>query len=119
MSKLQVNRLRNVGTEWLKFGPIPSALPEMSEESTGELKTSSKNTHNLATKQAQPTTGSLLQCKRFSSFQRLVRVTVYVLRAVRHFKGKGFCRMGPLSTEELHDAKCHWIKDFQVSLSGE
>ena len=119
MSELQGSHLWNFGPEWLKFGHIQSALPEMSEECTRELKTSSKNTHNLAATEIQPTIVALLECRRFGSFQRLMRVTAYVLRAIRHFKGKRACQVKSFSNEELHATECQWIKDSQVNLSGE
>ena len=96
MSKLLVSRLCHFGPEWLRFGPVPSALPEMSEECTKELKTSSKNTHNLAATESQSAIGALLECGRFDSFRRRVRVMAYVLRTVRCFKGKRACRVGSL-----------------------
>ena len=76
MSELLVSRLWHFGPEWLRFGLVPSALPEMSKECTKELKTSSKNTNNLAATEPQPAIGALLECGRFGSFQRLERVTV-------------------------------------------
>ena len=119
MSELQVSHLSNFGPEWLKFGPIQSALSEMLKECTRKLKTSSKNTHNLAATKFQPTIGGLTESRRFGSFQRLMRVTAYVLRAMRRFKGKMACQVQSLSTEKLHDAECQWIKNSQVNLSGE
>ena len=88
MSELQVSHLWHFGPEWLKFGPSTSALPEISEECMRELKTNSRNTHNLAATEAQTTIGALLDCGKFSSFRKLMRVTAYVLRAVERFKDK-------------------------------
>ena len=114
MSELQVSHLWNFGPDWLKLGSVTSVLPEMSEECVKELKTSSKTTHNLVATDAQPTMGKVIDCGRFSSFRRLVRVTAYLLRAVKCFKEKKACTAGPLSAEELLEAECHWIKDCQV-----
>ena len=54
-----------------------------------------------------------------SAASRDLWVMVYVLRAVRYLKSKQTCQVRSLSNEELHDAECQWIRDFQVNLSGE
>ena len=117
MAELEVSHLWHFGPEWLKCGLTPSVIPDMPEECTTELKTSSKKTHSLAATPTQPTIGSILDCGRFSSFRRLVRVTAYVLRAVKLFKK--IHQDEPLSAEDLQDAECRWIKDSQINSSGD
>ena len=92
----------------------------MPGECLDELKASSKQSHSLVTTEVKPTIGELIECVRFSSFRRLVRVTAYVLRAVETFKSKRASQgCSPLSTEELAEAECRWIVDSQMILNCE
>ena len=89
----------------------------MPEECSKELKASNKKIHNLAATEVKHTIGDSIQCERFSSFRRLVRVTAYVMRAVKMFKSKRASQTSSLlSTEELADAECRWIEDSQRNL---
>ena len=69
-----------------------------------------------------------INCQKFSSWKRLVRVTAYTLRLIwslraqhhnkthpeeNHMKPKE----GPLSLQELQKAEDHWIKESQKSVS--
>ena len=86
----------------------------MPAEYSRELKTSNKKTHNLAATEGRHTIGDVIDCKRFSSFRRLVRVTAYVLRAVKMFKSKTASQISDsLSVEELSEAERRWIQDSQ------
>ena len=122
MSELQVN-LWHYGPDWLDSTLIldntsePSKLPE---DHFKELKASKKKTHNLAATEVKHTIGDFIQCKRFSNFRRLLRITAYVMIAVKMFKSKRAGKSsGPLSTEELSDAERRWIEDSQGSLECE
>ena len=108
------------GPDWLNGSLTLSDADDPTEECSNKLKASSKKTHNLATTEVKCTIGDLVRCERFSSFRKLVRVTAYVMRAVRMFKNKraSQCR-GPLSTEEHSEADRRWIKDSQGSLEQE
>jgi len=46
----------------------------------------------------KPTVGDLTHCEHFSDLQRLLRVTVYVLRAVDQLKAKENPGSNPLNT---------------------
>ena len=111
MYELEGSGLWRYGPEWLigSFTLDDADDPtKMPEECYNELKASSKKTHNLAITEVKCTIGDIIRCKRF---RKLVRVTAYVMRAVRLFKNKrdNQCN-GPLSTEEHSDAECRWIK---------
>ena len=69
-----------------------------------------------------------INCQKFSSWRRLVRVTAYMLRPIwnlraqrdnkthpeeNHMKPK----YGPLSLQELQNAEDHWIKESQKHFS--
>ena len=92
----------------------------MPYECSEELKVDRKETHNLVVAQLKPSIGDLIQVDRFSSFRKLVRVTAYVIRAVRKFKSKtANLHIGPLSVDELTIAERYWIKDSQKNLEQE
>ena len=119
MSELQLSCLWQYGPDWL-HGSLTlndaDEPTEMPEECSKELKSSNKKIHILATTEVKHTIGDSIQCERFSSFRRLVRVTAYVMRAVKMFKSKRASQSGSsLSTEELADAERRWIEDSQRS----
>ena len=68
-----------------------------------------------------------LDCKKFSSWKRLVRVTAYTSRFVwnlrAHWRNRlanQACKLkdGPLSNEELQSAEKMWVKDLQTGLKN-
>ena len=71
----------------------------------------------LVTTQA-PTVGSVIKCEDFSTLTRLLRVTAYVLRAVKLFKRSISCPKGQLTPEELVEAERLWIVDTQTQLKS-
>lgn len=110
MLELKASDLWQFGPDWLKIGMTPSATPDMPEECSIELKTTCMEVHNLANTEGGHTIGDIIRCEKFSSFKRLVRVTAHVLRAVTRFKTK---KATMLTSKELSDAECKWIKDSQ------
>jgi hypothetical protein len=117
MPELQVSRLWRYRPDWLKDIPKSSNVDdrtEMPAECSRELKASNKKTHNLAATEVKHTIGDVIDSERFSSFRRLVRVTAYVLRAMKLFKNKADSKSSDsLSIEELADAERRWIQDSQ------
>ena len=101
MMELSVSQLWRMGPEWLGLGaPVHSDGESFSmpKSCLQELKSTSKSSHNLLAVEEKPTIGDLVQCEDFSSLQRLLRVTAYVLRAVERFKAKkSSCPDLPLS----------------------
>ena len=120
MSELQVSLLWRHGPDWLKNSLALRDVgehTEMPEECSDELKA---KTHNLVTTEAKVTISHLVDCRRFSSFRKLVRVTAYVMRALKAFKGERSNQDSSLlSTDELVDAECKWIEDSQRDLERE
>ena len=87
--ELAVNQLWRRGPDWLHVD-VPSTDSEptcMPEECAAELKVTAVQSHNLVTTDAQGSVDNLLSCKNFSTLAKLLRVTAYVVRAVRRFKG--------------------------------
>ena len=58
---------------------------------------------------------AIIDCNKYSSLQRLVRVTAYVKRFVHNISRKERIT-GPLSTNEIQEAEILWIKDMQGHL---
>ena len=91
----------------------------MPELCLAELKTNSKLAHSLLVTEGKPTVGDVMSCEDFSSLQRLLRVTAYILRAVNHFKAKG--KPDPilpitLTPQEIAAAEKLWITHAQKDL---
>lgn len=68
-----------------------------------------------------------LDCKKFSSWKRLIRVTAYTSRFVWNLRAHWRNRLanqackpkdGPLSNEELQSAETMWVKELQIGLKN-
>ena len=69
-----------------------------------------------------------IDCKKFSTWRKLVRVTAYTLRFIRNLRVRCKKRYedddsikvngGPLSPQELEQAEVHWIKESQKSFNS-
>ena len=61
--------------------------------------------------------GEIIDCKRFGSLGKLLRVTGYITRFVFNLKtklnGQGQLRKGEISVEEINESKYLWVKDEQ------
>ncbi len=58
----------------------------------------------------------LMSFDRFSTFNRLIRVTAWMIRFVANCRSRKFpnqCKKGPLSVQELKQATGYWIKTIQ------
>ena len=75
----------------------------------------------------QINTQSPIDCNKFSSWRRLIRVTAYTLRFITRLRARGHKGApeegktlksvdSPLSPEELKDAETHWLKESQKTL---
>ena len=58
---------------------------------------------------------AIIDCNKYSSLQRLLRVTAYVKRFVHNIRRKERIT-GPLSTNEIQEAEILWIKEMQGHL---
>ena len=58
---------------------------------------------------------AIIDCNKYSSLQRLLRVTAYVKRFVHNISRKERIT-GPLSTNEIQEAEILWIKEMQGHL---
>ena len=93
----------------------------MPDECVVEMK-KSQPTHTLLAAEFQPDIGELLNCGDYSTLSHLLRVTAYVIRAVRIFK-KSYApppdRLSVLTPEELSEADRLWIIHAQKALTGD
>ena len=64
----------------------------------------------------------VIDCKKYSNWKKLIRVTAYVLRFVQNIQTKmqsvvnKWSKQGPLSTQELTEAANYWIIKMQKNL---
>ena len=73
--------------------------------------------HNLIAVETKYNIDNLINCLKFSHFQRLIKVTAYFLKAVTLFKSKRTQGNGDsLTVEQLQDAELRWIRDCQERL---
>ena len=122
--------VRNLVERW-QHGPKFLRLPENEwpqDSSTNDqpkVEDECRKVHNVCvqTKVEHP-----INCQKFSSWRKLVRVTAYILRLIwnlgaqRHNKthpeeNNMKPKEGPLLPKELQEAEHHWIKESQKSLS--
>ena len=63
----------------------------------------------------EASTAAIIDCNKYSSLQRLLRVIAYVKRFVHNISQKERIT-GPLSTNEMQEAEILWIKEMQGHL---
>ena len=54
--------------------------------------------------------------ERYSKFDKLLRVTAYVVRFINNAAIERENRSGPISTEQLREAEMMWIREIQLPL---
>ncbi|XP_068678843.1 uncharacterized protein [Montipora foliosa] len=122
--------VRNLVERW-QHGPKFLRLPENEwpqDSSTNDqpkVEDECRKVHNVCvqTKIEHP-----INCQKFSSWRKLVRVTAYMLRLIWNLRAQRHNKThpeennmkpkeGPLMPKELQEAEHHWIKESQKSLS--
>ena len=115
-----MNQLWWQGPEWLN-ADAPWVEPEpctsMPEECAVELKGTPLPSVNLVTADFQGSISDLMSCDRFSTLSKLMRVTAYMVRAIKGFKGKRYDVSSGLTSEELAHAEMLWIRSTQHLVS--
>ena len=124
-SDLSASTLWRRGPPWLN---TPANWPTWNAKSAilqvtaeAQLETISSSTTQFTTITPAPASefkengiGHIINLTTFSTLQRLVRVTAWVLRFINYIKNKVCC--GPLSVSELHSAEKLWIIDCQSTV---
>ena len=102
-----MNQLWRRGPGWL-YADVPWTDPEltcMPEECAVELKATALRSVNLVTTDSQDSIHNLLNSEKFSTSSRMLRVTAYVMRAVRRIKNNREEVPANLTPEELAHAE--------------
>ena len=97
--------------EWSTWTPTEALLLEAASV---EDSSSTMNDHNTST--LPPTNGlhMLIDPAAYSSYNKLLGITAYVLRFVHNITQKQFKLTGPLSSSELSIANIRWIGNVQL-----
>ena len=116
-TQLKNNRVWFHGPSWLveieNKWPTPKHLTQLSQECSEEMKVEREKTSviaSLVTTQVKLT--SIIDRTRISNFQRLLRITAYVIRFVNRVQ-KRTETMGNPTTAEMKDAETLRIKEAQ------
>ena len=115
VSKLSESPVWFRGPEWLQTSkdmwPSHKTEPEPPAECLHEIKSSTLT--NLTAIEASA--AAIIDCKKYSSLQQLLRITAYVKRFVHNISQKERIT-GPLSTNKIQEAEILWIKETQGHL---
>jgi len=115
-----------VGSALWRYGPpwlnlVETSVEEdliMPEECIKEIKASSQ--HTMATSAESNGIGNIMDCTRFSTLGKLLRVTAYVNRFCRILKAKiqqqNISMQATLGASEMQVAESLWIKEAQACL---
>ncbi len=113
------------GPEWLKNDdaswPKHKDIPDPTDDCVKEMK--AQNQRNLETTllidaAREAKISELISCERFSSYEKLLRVTAFVLRFINNCRSKTKNRE-ELTATEILEAETYWIKDLQTSITEE
>ena len=118
--ELTVNRLWRQGPDWLNSDLLwvePEPCVSMPEECAVELKATALS--SIVTSESLGSIGNLMTCDKYSTLPKLLRVTAYVVRAARRFKGTREDVSPTLTSEELVHAEMLWIRSAQQQLAGD
>ena len=128
LAELSVSKLWRHGPDWLpdivlsnRELNVSTSDQCMPSECLLELKVLSKPVHTMLTMQQQTAVSNLLTCEDYSSLLHLLRVTAFVLKAVKRFKGEpnanpSYPNLSPL---ELAAAEQLWVIDSQRLLTND
>ena len=90
------------------------------EHGTPDVKEVNKEKRKAQVVYVAAVSESVINCQRFSTWKRLLRVTAYVIRFCRNLRARS-CReredIGSLNAEEIDRAEEHWVKKAQAGLS--
>ena len=91
----------------------------MPEECTMELRKRASHALTLVNTVSRTGVSELIDCKRFSSLTKLLRVTTQVLRAVEKFKNQRNPQSDALIVAQMSEAELLRVKDAQHSMTLE
>eukprot|EP00794_Sanderia_malayensis_P019569 gene19568-biopygen14530 len=114
-SQLKDNELWFQEPEWLKKGEDqwPKKLEIRGSGEVGK----EKNKMNVMVVSTNVQTGQIIDIDKYSTLNRLLRITAWVKRVVANLKGKinkGEVKYGNLSASEIKEVEKLWIRHVQV-----
>ena len=119
--ELSVNVLWRHGPEWLSDGKVVEGhhLDDMPEDCVTEMKAADQRlAHSLLMSTSPTGLGQIMDCERFGTLSRLLKVTTYVVKFVRMLKKK--VRITDENSAQLSDsaeAERLWIIEAQTPLT--
>ena len=124
--QLSSSKLWYNGPEWLSeptsHPPQVSEPSDVPQECLVEIRSRPQPVHSLATVEPTPMLGNVITPEKYSTMLRLLRMTAYVLRAVRIFRGTQLSPSNDhamLTASDLVKAERLWIVDVQQKLQQE
>lgn len=118
--ELSVNTLWRCGPEWLptflsRDSHMETETSTMPEECALEIR-KTPPAYTMLAVEVGPHLEQFMECSRYGSLSRLLRVTAYVIRAVQLFKGK-IPKRRALASIDLVEAETLWLISAQGALS--
>jgi hypothetical protein len=121
----QVISAEEVNGRWLN-GPVFIQLPEEQwpmETGIADRKEIDKEKRQVKIVCSVAVSKPLFDCKRFSKWKRVIRITSYIKRFIQNCRNK--CgrnernqqqEVGPLTSQELENAEEYWLKQMQSNI---
>lgn len=116
-TELSTNKMWKEGPVWLNACIQESVLPdEMPDDCVKELKASvQRSEHILLAPTQTANLSNLINCKRYSTPQRLYRITACILKFIRLLKK--VAQSPELTVQDVAEAEEMWIRENQFSLA--
>ena len=116
-SELKNNEFWYKGPSWLRLPidqwPVNESYVEVTDESVVEMRAEDRKRVEQTEVMLAVVADDVIDVRRFSSLQRLLRVTAYVKRFVHNTRNKLDRKSGELSTEEIQQSELTWIRSVQ------
>ena len=123
-ANLAVNSVWWHGAEWLlsseDMWPTKKRILDPPDHCVSEMKETGRNSQLALHAQAErcPHISRIIDCKRYSSLSKLLRVTSYVVRFVKNCRSKR-PNLDELTSGEQREAETFWVRDMQSCISKE
>ena len=109
-AQLQSSKLWHSGPQWIT---TRDNWPVWQPSATLHLQAAAIKTSRFVPVTTSPGLGQIMDLSNYSTLNKVLGVTAYVLRSVSNVKNKLNKTTGPLRATELHTAEMSWVKDCQ------
>ena len=124
LKALLASTLWHDGLEWLrekgKQNPTePQETQPIAEGCIPEMKSKDRPAHSLLVNEELHSLTHIMDCQRYGTMNRLLRVTAYVLRFVNNLRSTNNgdnSHTRALNLVEISEAESRWVKEAQTSL---